>query len=106
MSTGQASSDVSYYKNGVCERTHFEAALAAGRPLCIEDAHLQLQGEWDPQAFIAKYGSLAVVPIDSLTGEDAPGKWWVGKYFDMLVRGDTSAGMLKLKVIAPAVEFA
>ena len=90
----------------MCEKTHFDAALAAGLPLCVEDAHLRLQGEWDPQAFIARYGSLAVSPIDCLTGEPAPGKWWVQKYFDILLRGDTSSGMLKLKVCGLPIEYA
>ena len=105
MTTGEASSDVSYDKNGMSDKAHFEAALAAGVPLCIENAHLRLQGEWDPRAFIEKYGSLIVTPIDCLTGEPAPGVWTVERYFNILVRGDTSFGILKLKVRSGPVEY-
>ena len=95
---GVAPSDVRYYKDGMCERSQFEAALTAGVPLCIENAHLRLQGEWNPEAFIAKYGSMIVSPIDSLTGEYAPGEWTVERYFNYLVSGDTTFRILKLKV--------
>ena len=82
----------------MCDKAHFDAALAAGVPLCIEDTHLRLQGEWNPRAFIEKYGSLVVYPINCLTGELAPGEWTVERYFNVLMRGDTSFGILKLKV--------
>lgn len=90
----------------MCDKAHFDAALAAGVPLCVEDAHLRLQGEWNPQSFIEKYGYLVVTPIDCLTGDLAPGVWTVERYFTVLLRGDTSFGMLKLKVSSRASQYA
>ena len=89
----------------MCDKAHFDAALAAGVPLCIEDTHLCLQGEWNPRAFIEKYGSLVVYPIDCLTGELAPGEWTVERYFNVLMSGDTSFGILKLKVRVWASQY-
>ena len=90
--------DVSYFKGGTCSKVRFDAALSNGIPLCIEDTHTSLQGEWEPHAFVQRYGSLAVSPIDCLTGEEVRGIWDVHRFFEMLGRGDVLYGMLKLKV--------
>ena len=82
----------------MCDKAQFDASLSNGVPLCIEDTDLRLQGEWEPQAFIQKYGWLPIFPLDCLTGELAAGNWTVGLFFDLLLRGDLSRGVLKLKV--------
>ena len=82
----------------MCGKAQFDAALSNGIPICIEDAHTSLQGEWGPPAFAQRYGPQLVTPIDCLTGQEAKGTWDVRRFFDMLGSGITLYGMLKLKV--------
>ena len=89
---------VRYYKNGVCETTHFNAALTSGVPLVVEGLDAELQGEWEPKAFVEKYPDLKVCPIDCLTDEEVEGCWSMGSFFTILASGDRSRGSLKLKV--------
>ena len=89
---------VRYYKDGICDTTHFIRALTSGVPLCVEGLDAALQGEWEPQAFVDKYGDIKVSPIDCLTDEQVKGRWTVGVFFAILASGDTSRGNLKLKV--------
>ena len=98
MSGTECSATVRYYKGGVCDSTYFDGALAAGVPLCIEGADAGLQGEWEPEAFVEKYGDLKVSPIDSLTDEEMRGPWTMRDFFGILGCGDTSHGTPKLKV--------
>ena len=92
------SSQVKYFKGGMCSKAQFDAALSNGIPICIEDAHTSLQGEWEPWAFEQRYGPQPVTPIDCLTGKEAKGSWDVKRFFAMLGSGATLYGMLKLKV--------
>ena len=92
------SSQVKYFKGGMCGKAQFDAALSNGIPICIEDAHTSLQGEWEPWAFEQRYGPQPVTPIDCLTGKVAKGSWDVKRFFAMLGSGATLYGMLKLKV--------
>ena len=89
---------VRYYKDGMCETTHFVIALKSGVPLVVEGLDAALQGEWEPKAFEEKYGDLKVAPIDCLTDEVVAGIWTVGDFYWILESGDTSRGPLKLKV--------
>ena len=82
----------------MCGKAQFDAALSNGIPICIEDAHTSLQGEWEPWAFEQRYGPEPVTPIDCLTGKEAKGSWDVKRFFAMLGSGATLYGMLKLKV--------
>ena len=87
------SSQVMYFKGGMCEKAQFDAALSNGIPICIEDVHTRRVGATGFQ-----YGPPPVTPIDCLTGEEAKGTWNVLRYFEMLGGGLTLYGMLKLKV--------
>ena len=98
MPEGECPVKVRYYKAGICETTHFTAALSSGVPLCVEGLEAQLQGEWYPSAFVEKFPQLEVSPIDCLTDEEVQGRWTVADFFPILDSGDTSHGTLKLKV--------
>ena len=104
MLTSQAPPQVMYYNHGNCDMAAFNAALSNRVPFCVEDAHIGLQGEWQPQAFIRRHGPLPVTPVDCLSGKDAVGKWNVERFFGVIVQGVTSHGMLKLKVSCKVYE--
>ena len=84
-------------RDGAFRHHDFDLPFSQGTVVVVTNITKRIQGCWDPDDFIALYGSERVSPIDCATGKTVR-TMSVGEFFRLLKDEDVSRGRLKLKV--------